>query len=187
MERIRGACAMGRRIGQRPDDLELFDDRSGPAVRHDQRQRVCMFGFHVNELNVEPIDRGDEHRQRVESGLTLAPVVIGRPIGRKPLEHFQRHALRVIVDGFAVGPSRRLDALTHIVDLRVRKLHMKGTNRGIAGGRLCNFIHGGPFSKTRETEWTGNSGGCRGTDKAAAIKDDIFRHGVNVANARGGV
>ena len=31
-------CAVG--IGQRLDDLELLDDRAGPAVRDDQRQRV---------------------------------------------------------------------------------------------------------------------------------------------------
>jgi len=34
---------MRRRIRQRIDDLHLFDDRAGPPVRDDQRQRVLMF------------------------------------------------------------------------------------------------------------------------------------------------
>ena len=33
-------CAVG--IGQRLDDLQLLDDRAGPAVRDDERQRVLV-------------------------------------------------------------------------------------------------------------------------------------------------
>ena len=36
MEGVRGAAAMGGRVGQRSDDLELLDDRTRPAMRHDQ-------------------------------------------------------------------------------------------------------------------------------------------------------
>ena len=64
MERVRCAPAMRRRIGQRIDDLHLLDDRAGPAVRDDHRQRIFMLRAHVNEMNVEPVDLGDEVRQR---------------------------------------------------------------------------------------------------------------------------
>jgi hypothetical protein len=43
MERIGCAAAMRRGIGQRIDDLHLFDDRAGPSVGNDERQ--CIFVF----------------------------------------------------------------------------------------------------------------------------------------------
>jgi hypothetical protein len=37
MKRIRWAAAMRGRVGQWLDDLQLLDDRAGPAVRDDER------------------------------------------------------------------------------------------------------------------------------------------------------
>ena len=59
-------AAVRRGIGQRPDDLQLLDDRAGPAVRDDQRQRVRVLRADVDEVDVEPVDLGDELRQGVE-------------------------------------------------------------------------------------------------------------------------
>jgi hypothetical protein len=53
---------MGGRIDERVDDLELLDDRAGPAVRDDERQRVLVLRADVDEVNVEPVDLGDEVR-----------------------------------------------------------------------------------------------------------------------------
>ena len=53
---------MCRRIGQRIDNLQLLDNRAGPAVRHDERQRALVFRTNVNKVNVEPVDLGDEIR-----------------------------------------------------------------------------------------------------------------------------
>ena len=60
---------MGGGIGQRIDDLHLLDDRAGPAVRDDHRQRIFMLRADVNEMNVEPVDLGDELRQGVQPRL----------------------------------------------------------------------------------------------------------------------
>ena len=86
---------MGRGIGQRIDDLQLLDDRAGPSVRDDERQRVFMFRTNVNEMNVEPIDLGDEMRQGIQFRLALAPIVIRRPIAREFLHRRELHALRM--------------------------------------------------------------------------------------------
>jgi hypothetical protein len=53
-------CAVGFR--QPIDDLQLLDDRPGPSVQDDERQRVFVFRTDVNEVNVEPVDLGDELR-----------------------------------------------------------------------------------------------------------------------------
>jgi hypothetical protein len=59
-------------IGQRIDDLHLFDDRAGPSVRDDQRQRIFVFRTNVNEVNVQPVDLGDELRQGFSFASTCA-------------------------------------------------------------------------------------------------------------------
>ena len=51
---------MRRGIGQRIDELQLLDDRAGPSMRDDERQRIFMLRTNVNEVNVQPIDLGDE-------------------------------------------------------------------------------------------------------------------------------
>src|SRR5262249_36489670 len=85
------------------DDLQLLDDRAGPAVVDDQRQRVFMLRANVNEVDVQPVDLGDELRQGVQCRLASAPVVPGRPVAREFLNHCERHALRLIRDGLLPG------------------------------------------------------------------------------------
>ena len=85
MEGVLLATAVGGRIGEWTDDFEQLDDRAWPAVRHDQRQRVRVGRFHVDEVDVQPVELGLELWQRVESRFTLAPVVLGRPeAGERP-------------------------------------------------------------------------------------------------------
>jgi hypothetical protein len=97
-------------IGQGIDDLHLFDDRAGPPVRNDQRQRIFMFRTNMNKVNVQPVDLGDELRQGAQSRLHLAPVVFRPPMAREGLNGRELHALRRIRDGFSFGPPGCVDA-----------------------------------------------------------------------------
>jgi hypothetical protein len=71
VEGVRRATAVLRGVGERLDDLQLLEDRAGPPVRDDQRQRVLMLGADVDEVNVQPVDLGDELRQGVASIVAL--------------------------------------------------------------------------------------------------------------------
>src|ERR1700749_1631260 len=71
-DRVRRAAAVRRGVGERLDDLQLLEDRAGPPVRDDQRQRVLMLGADVDEMNVQSVDLSDELRQGVQFGLALA-------------------------------------------------------------------------------------------------------------------
>jgi len=135
MKRIRRVGSMRRRVGERTDDLELLDGRARPPVGHDERQRILMLGPHVDEVDVHPVDLGDEVRQGGEVLLELAPVVIGGPIGSQRLDRLQLHALRGI--GLPVGPARRDDAPAQVGELLLRHLDRKWTNvlRGSCLGR----------------------------------------------------
>jgi hypothetical protein len=66
MKGVLRAAAVRGGIGERLDDLQLLDDRAGPPVGDDQRQRVLMLGADVDEMNVEPVDFGQEIRQGVQ-------------------------------------------------------------------------------------------------------------------------
>ena len=135
MESVRCARAMCRGIGQRVDDLQLLDDRAGPTVRDDKRQGICMLRTNVNEMNVEPINLGDELRQGSEPLLHLAPVVVCRPIAREFLHRRELHALGLICDRLAVRPPRRRDASAEVDELLLRNGDMEGPDRAAAGRR----------------------------------------------------
>ena len=64
-------------------------------MRDDERQRVLVLRAHVDEVDVQPVDLGDELRQGVEPRLALAPVVVRRPVARERLRRRELHALRL--------------------------------------------------------------------------------------------
>jgi len=115
-------------LGQRPDDLRELDKRTRPAMRDDERQRVLVLGTNVNEVNVQPIDLGDELRQRVQSRLHLAPVVFRPPITREGLNGCELYALRRIRNQFPFRPLGGVDAPAQFGEFRFRNIHMKRTN-----------------------------------------------------------
>ena len=66
MECVLGGATVRGRVGQGTDGLEQLDNRAGPAVRDDQRQRVLMPGLDVDEVDIPPVDLGGELRQCVQ-------------------------------------------------------------------------------------------------------------------------
>jgi hypothetical protein len=117
---VEGICrgrAMRCGVGQRLDDLHLLDDGAGPSVRDDHRQGVVVLRADVNEMNIEPVDLGDEVRQGVQLRLALAPVVLFPPIGREVLHRGEPHPLRIILDRFPLRPPCRVDAPAQIDQL----------------------------------------------------------------------
>ena len=129
VEGVRCARAMRRWIGQRIDDLQLLDDRAGPPVRDDERQRILMFRTNVDEMNVEPVDVRHELRQGVQPRFDLAPVVICRPIGRELAHRRELHALRRIRYRFPLGPLCRGDPPAEIGESLIGGMKLEGADR----------------------------------------------------------
>ena len=132
MERVGCAGAVGGGVGQWVDDLQLLDDRARPAVVDDQRQRVLVLRPNVNEMDVEPIDLGDELREGVQPGLARAPVVVGHPVAGELLDHGERHALGLIGDGLFLGPVRGPMRRRRSSKLLLRHIDVEWTD--VAGG-----------------------------------------------------
>src|SRR5262249_46846680 len=74
------------------------------------------YRLHVDEMDVQAVDLGLELRQRVQSRLAPAPVVLGRPVAREVLYRRQLHTLRPIGDEFPGRPARRVDAAAQLVE-----------------------------------------------------------------------
>ena len=126
VEGVRCARAVRGGIGEPADELQLLDDRAGPAVADDERERVLVLGADVDEVDVEPVDLGDEVREGVQPRLALAPVVLGRPVASEVLHECERHALRVVLDGLLLGESRRGDARPQVLEIRLGNSTVNG-------------------------------------------------------------
>ena len=77
---------MCRGVSEWIDDLQLLDRQAGPSVCHDQWQRTFMSRTDVNEVDVQPVDLGEELRIGVQLSFDIAPVVLRRPIARERLD-----------------------------------------------------------------------------------------------------
>jgi hypothetical protein len=57
----------------------------------------------MDEVDIQPVDFGDEIRYGVEPRLDLAPVVIGLPIAQNLLDGLERRADRLEIDLLGLG------------------------------------------------------------------------------------
>ena len=130
VERVGGARAVGGGVGERADDLQLLDDRSGPAVGDDHRQGVLVLRAHVDEVDVEPVDLGDELRKFVEPCLHGPPVVPVDPALRELLHDLELHALRRVADGLVLGPSGLADPAVQVVEVGLRDVDPERADGG---------------------------------------------------------
>ena len=116
VEGVLGTAAMGRRVRQRLDDLEELDHRARPAVRDEDRQRVCLSRADVQEVNGEAVDLRAKLRKAIQPGLAAAPVIPGPPILHQRLQLRDRHALRPVGDRLRVRPARLRQTPLQVVE-----------------------------------------------------------------------
>ncbi len=105
MEGVLGATAVSRRIGQRLDHLVKLHDRARPAVGDHQREGVVVRRPLMDEMNVQPVDLGDELVKAVERGLARPPVVVVGPVAGQVAGVPQRNALAPVVHAFGFWPT----------------------------------------------------------------------------------
>ena len=141
MESVRCARAMCRGIGQWIDDLQLLDDRAGPSVRDDERQRIFMFRTNVNEMNVQPIDLGDE----IAAGRSVSPrTCANRSLSPNSARvSASSRAARLAIASVTVSRSGHFVALMRLrnsVSSASGTFTLKRTNRILVSGRLAAFL-----------------------------------------------
>src|ERR1700739_3539464 len=97
-------------------------------MRDDDRQSVRLFRAQVNEVDLEPINRGDKLWQGVQPRLYLSPVVIVRPAVRELLHGRELDTLRLICDRLPFGPACCGNTPAKVDEVRIWKVHAKGTD-----------------------------------------------------------
>src|ERR1044072_591066 len=168
VERVLGPSTMSGRIGERRDDLELFDHRPRPSVRDDNRQGIRMARARMDEVDVNAVDLGDELRQRVELGFGLAPFIAAAPITDEVLQLRELSTLRWVADRLLVRPTCRCDPSAQIGEVRFRNVHRERADCcGFVGTFRC-----GDRTKGKKTRGTG---GCRDCEKVAPCRQREFR------------
>ncbi len=113
---VEGVTAVVR-VRQRPDDLQEFDHRTGPAMGQDQRQRVRPRRPDVREHDGKTVDLGLEQRQRIQPRLGRPPVVAVRPVFAQVPQVRQRHPLRPVRHRLWFRPAGRPQPPPQIIQL----------------------------------------------------------------------
>lgn len=132
VEGVLGPAAVSFGMGERADRADHFQDGARPAVGHEQRQCVGVARTDVNEMDVHPVDLGDELRQGVQAFLQLAPVVGCRPVRAQGLQPRQLHALRGVGHRLAVRPARGNETSPQVGECSLRNADAEFSNPLVA-------------------------------------------------------
>src|SRR5437899_1178256 len=103
-------------------------------------------------MNFQPIDVRRELWQGIELCLRLAPIVAGPPVPNQLLQLRQLRTLRLIGDGFLIGPSGRRDPMAKVDERLLRNIRPKRTDCVFVKARpdtpLCSMAARGDQTKT---------------------------------------
>ena len=117
-------------IGERPDHFKEFNDRARPTVRHDQRSCGRMRRTHVQKLEIEAVDFGDELAVRIQLRFASPPILLATPVLADFTRVCERYALAPIVRSFALRPTGECKTLFQIVEFRLGHVECEWTNGG---------------------------------------------------------
>ena len=78
-------------------------------------------------------------RQSIQLCFRLAPVVAGAPILDELPYRRKLNALRLVVNGFTIGPARRHDTSPQLDQLGFGNVYLKFADGGRAAG--CRLLH----------------------------------------------
>ena len=102
----------------------------------------------VDEVDVEAVDLRQELREGVQPRRQPAEVVVIGPVASELPGRREGHALRQVGDRLLLGPARRAEPLTEVVDVRLGHLDTEGPDGvRVAGGSIrggCDVRHRDP-------------------------------------------
>src|SRR5258708_224931 len=119
MECIVGAPTKPRWFGERANNLHELHERARPPVRKNDGHGVGMRGPCVDEVNTKPVDSCAVMREGVCARFETPPVIPMPPILDECSGLIERHALRPVTDGLALGVPRGSKAKPEVVNGRL--------------------------------------------------------------------
>ena len=100
---------------------------------HDQRQRIRMRRADVDEVDLQPVNGGQELGVGVELGFSLAPVMSRSPVTYEFPNTGQPNALRSVSDRLTFGPASRRDAPAQFSNVPLRDLGAEWPDSNVLG------------------------------------------------------
>ena len=119
MEGVLRVPTVGARVRKKGRDLQELEDRSGPAVRHDEGHGIRLGRAQVEEVDVEAVDFRHRGGEGVHPRLGRAPVIVVSPVFAEGLHPCERRALAPVVDRLALRPSRARQPLSQVLQRTV--------------------------------------------------------------------
>ena len=144
MKGVGGITAVRRRIDQGLDHFLKFDDRAGPAVGDDERQRRGIFRAHMEEVDAQPVDLAGELVKAIELGLARAPIICIGPVLTDILNPSQRRALAPVIDQLRIRPARALQSRFEIGKHIVADIDAERLDHCLPPISMRPAPHGGP-------------------------------------------
>jgi hypothetical protein len=137
VEGVGGLAAVRGRIGEPVDEVDVLEDRAGPAVAEHHRQRARHGRPDMEEVHRLAVDAGAELRIGVEPVLPPPPVEF-LPLGHQPSQATQRDSVGAVVgSGRLLGcPSGHGETMLQVIHLGLRDPGGERLDHG-AGSRCC--------------------------------------------------
>ena len=120
VEGIRRVRAVSGGVRERRDYLQHLDERAGPAVRDDQRNRVRTLPARVDEVDAQPVHVRAVLGKGVDGGFLRAPVETVRPVFAQLPDIGEAGAVVPPRVFKLVGQARAAQAVFHVVENAVR-------------------------------------------------------------------
>jgi hypothetical protein len=111
------------------DDLAMVEPLLRNGCTHELDASRPLADIVADPRTLRGTSRG--RRQSLQSRLHLPPVVVRRPRARELLHRVEPHALRLVLNGFAVRPPHLGDAPAEIVEVLLRNVDTEGADRGL--------------------------------------------------------
>jgi hypothetical protein len=126
VEGIRGIAAVGRRIAEERDEGEHLDERAGPAMGDEERQRRRPAAPRMDEVDAETVDIHAAVGERVHRALFTPPVESRAPVLDDVPEVGEAGAVVPAGALDLVRPARAAEALPQVVERRLRDVDDEG-------------------------------------------------------------
>ena len=126
VEGIRGIAAVGSGVGEERDEGEHLDERAGPAMGDEERQRRWPVAPRVDEVDAETVHAGPEVGERVHRALLTPPVESRAPVLDDVPEVGEAGAVVPAGALDLVRPARAAEALPQVVERRLRNVDDEG-------------------------------------------------------------
>jgi hypothetical protein len=128
VEGVRCVAAVLRRVRESVDGVEELDERTGPTMGQNERQRVLVPGTDVQKVNAQTVQPRPELRIAVDPPFEPVPVVVVPPVLEQRADLLDRRPLLPGSPRLVVGQPCAAESFTQVVHRARGYGHLEGND-----------------------------------------------------------